>query len=88
VFILCQVRAALEYAPMHESKISLDLDALRTRLQAMTDDELLAFGNQMHSLVYPRTYDGDGKPSESAFSIQLEEARGEWRRRYPKNGKA
>jgi hypothetical protein len=32
----------------------------------MTDDELLAFGRQMRSLVYPLTYDGEGKPSLSA----------------------
>jgi len=33
----------------------------------MTDAELLAFGKQMHELCYPLTYEGDGKPSVSAF---------------------
>ena len=47
----------------------------------MSDTDLLAFGQQMHALCYPLTYDGSGKPSVSAFSIQLEEARAEWRRR-------
>lgn len=64
-----------------ELDVSVDLDALRARLQAMREDELLAFGKQMRSLVYPLTYDGDGKPTVSAFSIQLDEARAEWRRR-------
>lgn len=49
----------------------------------MTDDELVAFGKQMRELVYPLTYDCDGKPSISAFSIQLDEARAEWLRRHP-----
>jgi hypothetical protein len=67
--------------PSNALGISVDLDALRIRLQNMSDNELFAFGRQMRSLVYPLTYDGDGKPSVSAFSIQLEEARAEWRRR-------
>jgi hypothetical protein len=49
----------------------------------MTDAELISYGRQMRGLVYPLTYGGDGKPSASAFSIQLDEARAEWRRRYP-----
>jgi hypothetical protein len=48
----------------------------------MNDADLLALGRQMRSLVYPLTY--DGKPSVSAFSIQLEEAGAEWRRRNRK----
>jgi hypothetical protein len=67
--------------PTNALGISVDLDALRGRLQAMSDAELAAFGKQMRELVYPLTYDGDGKPSVSAFSIQLDEARAEWRRR-------
>lgn len=64
-----------------ELDVSVDLDALRARLRSMSDAELLAFGKQMRSLVYPLTYDGDGKPQVSTFSIQLDEARAEWRRR-------
>ena len=41
------------------------------RLRAMTDDQLVSLGKQMRAL----TYDGDGKPSVSAFSVQLDEAR-------------
>jgi hypothetical protein len=33
------------------------------------------------NLVYPLRYGFDGKPVVSAFSIQVDEARGEWRRR-------
>lgn len=64
-----------------------DVEACREKLRAMTDAELISFGKQMHDLVYPRTYDFYGKPTVSAFSIQLDEARAEWRRRYPKVAK-
>jgi hypothetical protein len=49
----------------------------------MTEAELPAFGKQIHGMIYPRRYDGKGKPTLSAFSIQLDEARAEWRRRRP-----
>ena len=58
-----------------------DVDATRARIQAMSDPELIAFGQRMRELVYPLTYGFDGKPSVSAFSIQLTEARDEGRRR-------
>ena len=45
-----------------ELNLSMDLDALRERLRAMTDGELLRFGKQMHALCYPRTYGPDGFP--------------------------
>jgi hypothetical protein len=41
----------------------------------MSQDELLAFGWEMHELVYPLSYGFYGKPVVSAFSIQLDEAR-------------
>ena len=68
-----------------ELEIFVDVNALRARLRAMMDVALLAFGKQMHALCYPLTYARDGKPSVSAFSIQLDEARAEWRRRNPKH---
>jgi len=71
--------------PSNPLGVHVDLDALRARLQNMSNTDLLAFGRQTRSLVYPLTYDGDGNPSISAFSIQLAEARAEWRRRTPKN---
>ena len=61
--------------------VSVDLVALRGRLQQMSDDELVKFGREIRKLVYPLTYDHHRKPSVSAFSIQLDEARDEWRRR-------
>lgn len=64
-----------------EVDISVDLDALRERLRGMSHNELLRFGRLMRSLVYPLTFGADGRPSVSAFSIQLDEARAEWRRR-------
>ena len=53
-----------------------DVDGLRARLRAITEAELTAFGRKMHALCYPLTYDGDGKRSVPAFSIQLGDARG------------
>ena len=73
---------------MRQLEVSVDVEALRTRLQAMSDDELMQFGNEMKKLVYPPTYEGNGKPKVSAFSIQLNEARDEWLRRHLRNPKA
>jgi|SRR5271167_2556555 len=74
---------SVELLPPDSQSHPVDLDALRTHLQAMTDAELIAFGKQMRSLVYPLRYDGDGKPMVTSFAISLAEARAEWRR-YPK----
>jgi hypothetical protein len=63
----------------------IDLAALRAKLQAMSEAELLAFAKDMHKSVYPRVYGYDRKPTVSSFSIQLDEARAEWRRRHPKS---
>ena len=41
----------------------------------MSDAALTAFGKQMRGLIHSLMYDGEGKPSVSAFSIQLGEAR-------------
>jgi hypothetical protein len=64
----------------------LDLVALRAKLAAMSEAELLAFGKSMHDMIYPRRYHFHGKPTVSSFSIRLDEARLEWRRRHPKAG--
>jgi hypothetical protein len=60
-----------------------DLDQLRDRLQEISDADLIVFGKQMRGIVYPLSYGCDGEPVVSAFSIQLDEARAEWRRRHP-----
>jgi hypothetical protein len=62
----------------------VDLETLRAKLQAMSEAELLAFGKDMRKSVYPRVYGYDRKPTVSSFSIILDEARAEWRRRHPK----
>jgi hypothetical protein len=52
-------------------------EQLRTRLRKMSDDELMRFGKAARSLCRdPRCPD--------IFKRQLEEARGEWRRRHPR----
>ena len=60
-----------------------DLERCRADVRSMSDEELVRFGEEMRNLVYPLTYDYRGEPSVSAFSIQLQEARAEWRRRHP-----
>jgi hypothetical protein len=74
--------ADLQQVPSAPIGVHVDVGALRMLLRAMNDDELLAFGQQMRDLVYPLTYGADGKPSVSAFSIQLDEVRREWLRRH------
>ena len=61
----------------------LDIDALRVRLQKMTDEELVRFGKAARLMCSPKA--NFGKPPREAFVIQLKEARAEWRRRHPKN---
>jgi hypothetical protein len=54
-----------------------ELEQLRTRLRKMSDGELIRFGKAARSLCR------DPKCPE-VFKRQLEEAKTEWRRRYPK----
>ena len=54
---------------------------LRERLQAMSDEQFIEFGKYARSLCGLRV-SGTGDPGKP----QLEEARKEWRRRYPKRG--
>ena len=61
-----------------------DVESVLARIQKMSDGELLIFGRQVRQLVYRLTYASDALPTVSAFSIQLEEARAKWRRRYPR----
>jgi hypothetical protein len=60
----------------------VDLDQLRERLRGMTD-ELLRFGKAARNLRSPES--NMGKPPRTAFVIQLEEARAEWKRRVSTN---
>ena len=58
---------------------NLDVDALRTRLRKMSDEELRKFGKAARYMVSPRA--NMDKPPLPDFVLQLEEARAEWRRR-------
>ena len=57
-----------------------DVEALRVRLQKMTDEQLVKFGKAA-AINF-----GEGPRKE--FVIQLNEARDEWRRRHPRNREA
>ena len=59
----------------------LELEALRTRLQRMSDRELLWFGRAAHYMCSPTA--NHGKEPRRTFVIQLREAAMEWRRRHP-----
>jgi hypothetical protein len=60
---------------------NLDVDALRTRLRKMSDEELRNFGEAARYMVSPTA--NMGKPPLPAFVLQLHEARAEWRKRHP-----
>jgi hypothetical protein len=59
---------------------NLDVDALRTRLRKMSDEELREFGKAARDMVSPTA--NMGKPPLPTFVLQLNEARAEWRRRH------
>ena len=53
-----------------------ELERLRKRLSRMTDAELLQFGDAARMLC-------EGKNPSKSYTVQLNEARAEWRRRRP-----
>ena len=57
----------------------VELHKLRERLRQMSDEELIAFGKMVGSLSAPRV-----GVTPDPWKVQLQEARAEWRRRYPK----
>jgi hypothetical protein len=57
------------------------LQALRTRLQKMLDQELLRFGQAAKYMCSPGA--NFGGPPRQIFLIQLREVRSEWQRRNP-----
>ena len=59
---------------------NLDVDALRTQLKKMTDEELREFGKAARYMVSSTA--NMGKPPLPDFVLQLEEARAEWRGRH------
>jgi hypothetical protein len=56
-----------------------DVGQFRAEIAKMSDAELLRLGRSLRRLCYPRVV----APTKSAFDIQLEECRAEWRRRHP-----
>jgi hypothetical protein len=61
--------------------MNFDIEQLRARLTKMTDIELRQFGRAAAYMTRPRA--NLGKPPLQVYVVQLEEARAEWRRRYP-----
>ena len=60
---------------------NFDVDALRARLQKMSDEQLRHFGKAARYMVSPTA--NMGKAPLPTFVLQLDEARAEWRRRHP-----
>jgi hypothetical protein len=56
----------------------LDLERLRTRLQEMSDAELLRFAKAARYICSPRA--NRERPAREEFVILLEESLAEWRR--------
>jgi hypothetical protein len=57
-----------------------DFEEYKITLTKMTDEELVAEGKKLRPLVYPRVV--SARPS--AFDLQYEACREEWRKRHPK----
>ena len=58
------------------------LENPRKRLQDMSDEEFIRYGKACRDMLTPQA--NLGRPPREVFVIQLQEARKEWRRRYPK----
>ena len=54
---------------------------IRERIRMMSDQELLRYGAVCKSMCSPET--NLDKPSLDAWTVQLQEARAEWRKRHP-----
>jgi len=54
---------------------------IRERVRKMSDEELLRYATLCKSMCSPET--NLDKPSLDAWTIQLHEARAEWRKRHP-----
>ena len=59
-----------------------DIEQIRERIRKMSDAELRKYGRAARDLADPKKNFG---PRNPAFTIQLDEARAEWRRRHPKS---
>jgi hypothetical protein len=59
-----------------------NVEQIRERLRKMSDLELRQYGRAARNMADPKKNFGSPNPS---FQIHLDEARAEWRRRYPAN---
>jgi hypothetical protein len=59
-----------------------NVEDFRKRIQAMSDEKLIRFGNAARYMSDPRN-SANGRSAEPVFRIQLQECREEWRRRHP-----
>lgn len=57
------------------TRTDIDLEAIRDRLRKMDDEELLRYGKAAASMA--------SSSSRETWTVQLREARAEWRRRHP-----
>ena len=57
-----------------------NVERIRERLRKTPDSELRQYGRAARNMADPKKNFGNPNPS---FQIQLDEARAEWRRRYP-----
>ena len=60
-----------------------NVEELRQRLSKMSDEKLREFGEAARYMCSPRAM--LGKPPLPVYTIQLEEALAEWRRRHPRS---
>jgi hypothetical protein len=58
---------------------AIDVDAIRARLRKLSDAELIRYGQNCAFLCSPKQ--NFGKPPLEVWTVQLDEARAEWRRR-------
>jgi hypothetical protein len=62
-----------------------NVEQIRERLRKMSDLELRKYGRAARNMADPKKSFGAPNP---AFQIHLDEARAEWRRRYPVDQRA
>jgi len=59
---------------------SVDVEAIRSRLAKMSDEDLIKYGRAAANLCDPIAQRGEVRET---FRVQLAEARAEYRRRHP-----
>jgi len=62
--------------------LGVDVNAIRARLRSLSDVQLIEYGKNCAFLCSPKQ--NFGKPPLEVWTVQLSEARAEWRRRRPR----